>query len=375
VLALLAGLGWWWVRGPAMVHGVAATPPEIDIDTPSMRAQREAAIALATMPDDPWTFAESLATPAPDKSAVKEQCGIEDGPQFAKQVAEGDTPVQTRAPKARFVDAQVRLDARLRSSADPLERAVADLIDVAGMRDVAGRDEAVVQQAVTTSDARLYAIGYGLCHSMRAVPPSCLAMSARRWTQVDAGNGTPWLHLLTQARANNDDAGMREAMEHLAASTRFDLYYTAIPGVIARNVPEDTTELAAASDLVAKGEREAANSAFPSYSALLDLCRDHAGGDEERERRCLAIGDTMAARSDTVLNMAMSGALLFRTTGDASRREAFRAERTVLTANWSPATGFSPCQDMRDSLKLHMRAAQVGEMQALRERAKKFVAP
>ncbi|MBC7662296.1 MAG: hypothetical protein H7276_00635 [Caulobacter sp.] len=370
----MAGLGWWWVRGPAIQHGAAVSPPEIDIDPPSMRAQRDAALALAVMPDDPWTFAESLAASAPSKAALKEQCGIEDGPQFAKPAAEGDTPVQMRAPTARFIDAQARLDAALRASSDPLDRAVADLIDVGRMRDIAGRDEAVVQQAATTSDARLYAIGYGLCHSLRDAPPSCSSISARRWTQVDAGNGTPWIHLLAQAQASGDDAGMREAMENLAASSRFDLYYTAIPGAIARHVTDDTPELAAASDLVSKGEGEAADSAFPSYSALMDLCRNHAGGDEARERQCRTTSDTMAAHSDTLLSVAMSGALLLRTTGDSSRRDAFRAEQTVLK-NWSPATGFSPCQDMRDSLKMHVRGAQVGEVEAMRERARKFVTP
>jgi len=64
-VALLALAGWWVVRAPAVERAALAPPPDIDLDPPGMRARREAALALATMPDDPWTFAESLAVPAP----------------------------------------------------------------------------------------------------------------------------------------------------------------------------------------------------------------------------------------------------------------------------------------------------------------------
>ena len=52
VALCLAG-GWWLVRAPAIDRPVAAVPPPPDIETPAGRARIDAAIALATMADDP----------------------------------------------------------------------------------------------------------------------------------------------------------------------------------------------------------------------------------------------------------------------------------------------------------------------------------
>lgn len=374
-LAGIAGAGWWVVRAPAIPHVAAAPPPDIDLDSPAMRARREAAIALATMPDDPWTFAESLSASAPDKPAEKEQCGIEDGPQFSTPVAEGEMRVQTRAQTANHLSAEARIDAALRASADPFDRAVADLVNAGGMRSDAGRDEAVVQQAVATSDPRLYALGYGLCHSMHATAPSCGRISAARWAQVDAGNGTPWLNLLAQAQAAGDSAGVRDAMAHLASSSRFDAYLSAAAGAVAARSPREGADLDAANELMFTALGQAMSVSSTPYSPLVQLCKDHAGGDEAFAQQCRTVSDTMFEHSDNFLSLSVSGALLFQLTGDPSRRDFIRAERAVLATHWSPATGFSPCQDMRDAIGLQLRSAQIGEVEAMRERARKFVTP
>ena len=374
-VALLAGAGWWLVRAPAIAH-VAATPlPEIDLDPPGVRAQREAALAIATMPEDPWTFAESLAASAPDKVADREQCGVEEGPQFSNPPEDGEIPVQTRASTARYLGAQARLDAGLRTSADPFDRAVADFVNIGDLRSTAGRDEAVVQQAAASEDPRLYALGYGLCHSMRAAPPSCARVSAVRWAQVDVGNGIPWLHLLSQAQAAGDATAVRDAMAHLAAADRFDLYINAAAGAVAEHVVKEDPDLGADGDLVSKAFGEQLGLSFPSFQPLIQICRDHAGGDEGLEKQCRATSDSMFAHSDNLMSESISGALLFQLTGDASRRDLVRAEHAVFQAHWSPATGFSPCQEIRESIRFHVRSAQIGEVEALRERARKFVTP
>ena len=129
-VALLALAGWWVVRAPAIEHVAVAPPRDVDIDPPAMRARREAVLALALMPDDPWTFAESLAASAPARGAEREDCGIADGPQYRKPTSAQDAPVQTAGASPRHVNAQARIDAALRLSADPMDRAVADLINV-----------------------------------------------------------------------------------------------------------------------------------------------------------------------------------------------------------------------------------------------------
>ncbi len=374
-VALLLAVGWWVLRAPAIERQSVAPPPDIDIDPPAMRARREAALALAMMPDDPWSFAESLAASAPAKGAEKEDCGIAEGPQYSKQTSPDDAPVQTAGASPRHLNAQARIDAALRSSADPLDRAVADLINVGGMRSGAGRDEAVVQQAAVTIDPRLYAVGFGLCHAALAPAPSCGSISLDRWLELDSGNGIPWLWALARAQEHGDDPAVRAAMSHLASATRFDVRYASVVGAIARRVPQDDPDLAAVDELAVKAAGDAAAMPFPSFQPLFMTCRRQAGGDVALAQQCRTISDVMFDHSDTLVVQGMSGTLLWQTTGDGSRRDVIVAERAVAEARWSPATGFSECHEMRDSLKLLLRRAEVGDVEAMREQARKFVTP
>jgi hypothetical protein len=371
---LLVAAGWWVFRAPLLEKPVAKAP-DVDLDPPALRARREAAIALALMPDDPWTLAEALAPSAPAQAPAKEDCGLEDAAQFSKPDGSGDPQVQVAGPSLRFVTAEARIDAALRTSADPLDRAVADLVNVDGMRTEAGSDEAVVQQAAVTTDPRLYALGYGLCHGGRAPAPSCSAMTLERWTQVDPGNGTPWIESLNRAYAQGDAAGVEAALARLAAATRFDAYVPAAAGAIASRVAPDERDLGAAGELAIRAIGIAAALPAPTFQPLIQLCRDQAGGDERRAQSCRTISDVMFEHTDNLLTQSISGVLLQQTTGDASRREFIRAERAVLYAQWSPATGFSECGEMRDLLKRALRTAQVGEVEAMRERARRFVPP
>jgi hypothetical protein len=374
-VALLVAAGWWVLRAPAIERRAVAPPPDIDIDPPAMRARREAALALAMMPDDPWTFAESLAASAPAEVARKEDCGIQDGSRYGKPTSPEEGVVQTTGASQRYLNAQARLDAALRSSADPLDRATADLINVGGMRSDAGRDEAVVQQAAVATDPRLYAVGFGLCHAAVVPAPSCGSISLDRWLELDAGNGVPWLWALGRAQERGDIAAARTAMSHLASATRFDVRYAGVVGAIAIRVPKDDPDLAAFNELAIKTACDAAAMPFPSFQPLLRICRGQAGIDVALAQQCRTISDVMFDHSDSLVVQGMSGALLWQTTGDDTRREVIRAERAMAEARWSPATGFSECREMRDSLKRLLRSAQVGEVEAMREQARKFVTP
>jgi len=206
-VALLVAGGWWLLRAPAIERPAAAVPPPPDIETAAGRGRIDAAIALASLPDDPWTLAESLAASAPDASDAreKEDCGMADGPQFAKTEATDGEPVLTRAASSNWRASQARIDAALRASADPMDRAVADLLNIGDLRAPEAVQEAVAQQAAVSDDARVVALGYGVCQQDSARASSCASLTAARWAQVDAGNGIPWIDLLAQARARGDE--------------------------------------------------------------------------------------------------------------------------------------------------------------------------
>lgn len=378
VAVALCGAGaWWWLRAPAIERVAVAPPPEIDIDPPAMRARREAALALARMPDDPWGWAQALAASAPGQAAEpeREDCGAADGPQFAKADATEGDPVQTRAASSGWLAAQARVDAALRGSADPLDRVTADLLNVGDARTPEGVDDAVTQQAAVSGDPRVFALGHAVCGKAATRAPACRALTAERWAQVDPGNGMPWVELLGAARARGDEAATRDAMAHLAAATSFDTRLYDPPGAVARHLPVDGRDLAAGADLVTRAIGAAAALPLPSFQPLLEACRNQAGGDEARARQCRAISDTMYAHADTMIPFILSGRLLQLTTGDTSRQELIKAERGVAAAHWSPATGLAPCRDLREQMREVDRKSQVGEVGAMREQARRFVPP
>jgi len=379
--ALAAGGAWWLVRAPAVdrpAPGPRVPDASVDIDPPMLHARHQAARKVATMPDDPWTLAESLAASAPRKSAErdKDDCGMADAPQFDKADTEDVDPVQTRGAAPRYLAAQARIDAALRASGDPLDRVTADFLNVGNLRTEAGREEAVVQQALATSDPRVYALAYGLCRSHGSSHiASCASFSAEGWARLDPGNGIPWVDLLGEAQARGDADGVRDALAHLAASRRFDMRFYGPAGTVAAHLPDDPRDLAAGADLVSHAVSQAAALAWPAFKPLLDACRHQGGGDEQRAQQCVAISDAMYAHSDTLIPFAISGALLAQTTGDESRRELIKAERAMFSAHWSPATGLSKCGVARDLLKEIRRKAEIGEVETYREQARRFVTP
>ena len=379
MLALAAAGAWWLVRGPAF--GRPVPPPRVadanvDIDPPRLHARNEAALAIATMPDDPWSFAESLAASAPDAAdeRAKENCGLADAPQFAKSDAPDAEPAMTRGATPRYLAAQARIDAALRASSDPLDRVTADLVNAGDVRTDAGVEQAVVQQAAASSDPRVVSLGHAVCEHAPALA-GCAELTSERWAQVDAGNGMPWIELLGQAQARGDAAGVRDAMAHLAASTRFEMHLYAVPGAIAHHLPEDSRDLAAGSDLAARAMTGVGAMAVPAFRPLIDLCRNEAGGDVVRAQQCRGISDTMYAHSDTQISYSLSGVVQQLTTGDGSRRELIKTERALFQAHWSPATGLSPCGIVRDALHKMARNAEIGEVEAMREESRKFVTP
>ena len=367
--------GWWLLRAPAIEHRAVVTPPEIDIDPPAMRARREAALALAVMPDDPWTFAESLAASAPAAPAPKENCGIDGRPKFAPATDPAQAPVQMAGASSRYAAAQARVDAALRASADPLDRAVADLLNVGAMRSEIGRDEAVAQQAVATTDARLYALAWRLCGAGLPAAPSCQSISLDRWAELDADNGIPWIAMLARARAQGDAAQVRASLARVASATRFDTYWDSAPAAVAALARPDDPDLAAIDDLARQAG--AVRQPFPAIASgpLMAMCHDRAGGDALLAQTCRSISDAMFAHSDNLNSEFLSGLLFEQATGDASRHDVVQAERAFAASHWSPGTGFSECGALRDSLSAIVHAAKVGQVEAMRERARRFVPP
>ncbi len=386
-VVLVAAAGWWLLRAPALERPAAAAPPEPDLDPPAMRARREAALALAAMPDDPWTFAESLAASAPAAASAASRCGVDQRPKMSKAAgegedADGDPAAQPAGPA--YLAERSRVDAVLRASDDAFDNAVADWVDIGGEPASPQRLEALAQRAMTSGDPRVYSLAYRACHASdwrlgTAQAPElegggCAMLSARRWSELDPGNAVPWMYVFSQATAAGDRTAQQEALVRMASSGRFEDRLHDAAGAIVSHASRDDDALAADLDL-SEAAFQKAVAQDESFNLLMAACKDKAAGDANRAQQCAAIGELMFAHGDNLLLQAMGSVLVLRATGDSSRRDQARAEREAMSRTWSPGTGLSDCGMVRDGLKAMRRNAQVGELAAARERVHEGVAP
>ena len=392
VVLVVAGLaGWWTLRAPAVERPAVATPPDPDIETPAGRARLDAVLALAKMPDDPWTFAQSIRAASAARGTQDRQarCGEDEVPVYGEPVPDADglvraLPEMTRPGGVGYTGARRRIDAALRASGDPFDRSVADWLNVDDLRTPAGRVDALVQDAVGSSDARSYALAVEVCTNLGndAMPlsglpawwqsPSCGRLDAAEWARRDPGNAVPWLFALTFADRARDPAGQREALRRMATATRFDTGSGAGSAAVARVKVLSDADLAGQADLATQA---IGVSGLQPYAPLTVRCRDKAGGDSELAALCDDISDLMFDHSDALMTRAIGGSLHKLATGDPSRLDQVHREQQARIGHWSPGTGFSPCGAVRALMHRFVRIGQIGEAAAAKEELSKPVPP
>jgi len=102
------------------------------------------------------------------------------------------------------------------------------------------------------------------------------------------------------------------------------------------------------------------------YMSLADLCRDGADDDANLAQACHAVAARIAARSDTVTARFIAAGIDHNVTGDTALRDRRRAELTRLMLR-APVTAPASCPAARAELRLLLRQAEIGEVDALRE--------
>ena len=268
-----------------------------------------------------------------------------------------------RAPGPTYIRVQAGIDAALRASSDPFDRVAADYLNVGDMRTPAGRIEAVAQQALQSTDPRVYGLAFGLCALDWDAAPSCMKISPERWAELEPDNGIAWLHVLDFAHVQGDDAATREALARMAAARHFDQRLHAVAGLVAARLPADPRSQAPVFDLVERGMKMSSDQEG-SPIALFQICRP--GADATIARECKVISETMFDHADDMRLRAAGAVLHSQVTGDGTKRDRAYAEQDVLGRQDENA---SECQRGRDNVKLLLRVTQVGEFEALRERS------
>ena len=391
---LLAGvlpLGGWLVVGPALAtHGPIATEPPIDLDAPALAALRREAAASSVRAAGPTPSAAAIKA-----SDDKARCGEDQAPVYRTAEPDADGTVQVGGPVAdadgflHFVPDEVkpagvgytgamrRIDAALRSSGDPYDRAVADALNVDDLRSIRERLATLVQQAQASHDARIQALAFSACGSQASLADRmgqgptpgqaiCAALNVRQWAQDDPGNGIPWFYALQQADQSGDGAAQREALQNLASAsrfvTRFGLPAAAVAGV----------RLATDADLAAQASLALQAIAFapwPSYSPLTSRCRDKAGGDPQMAATCDAIANRMMEFTDSLMTRAVGGSIHKLATGDASRLDKIHREISDYGKRVSAQRDEAPCSGERQTLRHLVQVGERGEVALARESA------
>ena len=372
-IALLAAAVWWVVRAPVVPKAVAAAP-ELAIDLPSANAKAgsSASAALAVAP----RHAASSAASASDGTKDVERCGDEQRPEYGF-IPKGPLQiwVQTKPGGLGYAAAQTRIDAALRASADPFDRAVSDMLNVGDSRSPAGALDAVVQDALASSDPRIYSLAMHACLDADArsdpliggpaPPQSCKSLDARQWASIDPGNGVPWTEIYLQAGKAGDAAAEADAIAHLAAATRFDDRPDIAAAAVLRNARANPNDAAAANDLAQRGLWLNHYGGMPALK-----CQSALGHDAALTAQCEAIATTMFEHSDSIQLRSRGASLTFYATGDSSRRDISHAEFERATAHGKELASASQCSQERARMKEILRGAQVGEVEARQESTK-----
>ena len=394
LLACALPLGGWLVAGPALpARAPAAAEPPIDIGTPPGRAQH-GATPSSPRPGGASSQAVAVASSSAASNSTddKARCGEDQLPQYKMPEPDADgmyraempvpdpdgivrrLPGEIKPAGVGYTGAMRRIDAALRSSGDPFDRGMADWLNLSDVYTPAARIDALVQDAVATTDPRVYALAYDACNATSfgevmgaprpAMPPSCSRLTATQWSGLDPGNGVPWLYALARADRTDDQAGQREALRRLNDASRFDIHAHAGSGAVARlQLPTDA-DLAAQLNATTK----AFGFSMPPFQALTTRCRDRAGGDAALAATCSGIAGTLFEHSDSFLSRAIGGSVHKQLTGDATWLDrAHQDVRLVGERLAAAATDPSPCGSSRDALKRFVHLGAVGETALIKE--------
>ncbi len=395
LLACALPLGGWFVMAPA--------PPEQTVDNEATanraRLVSAPAPALARTPDKPLPASGQPAASDADGAGDKARCGEDEVAvnKAAQPDPEDDMirmelptpdpdgivrrlPGEVKPAGVGYGGAMRRIDAALRDSGDPFDRAVADWLDLDQITPPATRADALVTEALAVDDARVYGLAYANCHpwlspQAKGAPspaPSlgCARLSATRWAQLDPGNAVPWLWALQDADQRGDEAAQREALRNVAASSRMEVHNQAGAAAVARLRLADA-DLAAQADATMQALAVSPPPALP----LTTHCRDRAAGDPDVASTCSRIAGLLYEHSDSRLWHAIGGSLHKRVTGDASWLDRAHREQHAMGPAPSGASSSTPCGAQRDFLERIVRMDAVGELKLAQEARRAASAP
>jgi len=351
------------------VAAIEARPPHAQ-PSPARRASTASTTAPALghgAPSPSRRHARRAAPPVVIAAADEALC------RRAAAAGEGGSEGIASSPAndAAIVAAKRRIDAAMRASGEPLTQAVAAWLD-AGNEAPAFRErqEHLARLAQASGDARVYALAWRECLKGVEDEPvaACQALSARQWAQVDAGNAMPWVYVLGEAVARGDALARDEALYQIASSPRIEDRPFVVAHAILDHAEDGGAGLVAANELLTQAVGMAAAQRLP-LDALRIVCRGVSREDANVAQMCAGAADLLMNRSDTLSMRAIGAAIDGALTGDGARRDRLREETARIGVAAPSLNASQGCASLRDAQAYLRRAGELGEVDALRERA------
>ena len=348
-----------WLTAPGAADLSPDTTAGTDATIPRPMAEASAAEGLLTR--------EVPVVERPHGEDEVEVCGLG----WVQAQADGsvDPKVLELAPRA--AEARARIRATLAADKNELSRAVALWLSMINAgADAAQIRDALAQAVVSSTDPQAYALAFNVCRSSKPGDGACQMLSAGQWARLDPGNATPWLTLLSEAKARKDRAAEDEALYRIGTAQRSDIGFFAAPGLAANAAAGDDVSVLAAWSVAVEMIGYAAAWSLPGYQHVLASCKAGALNDTQRRQTCAAIADVLTDRSDSFIDRMMGVAIGKQLGRPAERREwqsdEYAAYVESLGVSNTGRQGLA-CADLRRGLDHFRRNAALGEIGALRE--------
>lgn len=308
-----------------------------------------------------------LVTEPPHGEDEVQVCGLG----WIKAQADGSADPNVLERASRLTGARARIVATLRADESELSRAAAlwlSMIDAGADNTQVGH--ALATAVVSTTDPRAYALAFNVCRRNQGNEGACQMLSASQWARLDPGNATPWLTLLSEAKARKDRAAEDEALHHIGTSQRSDPGFFSVPALAANTAADDDVSVLAAWSVAVEMVGYASAWSQPSYQQVVVACKGAALNDTNRRQTCSAIADVLTDRSNTFIERMMGVAIGKQLGRPPERREWQSDEYFAYVESWGASgTGRASmaCADLRRGLDDFRRKASFGEIGAMRE--------
>jgi hypothetical protein len=361
---------WRWAIGGACGAVLLLGLVFVGLTRTDVGAASAAPPPVAGVAADPATVVADGPARATPVAAGGERHGVDEvqvcGGAWVRAQPDGSIDRAEFERAAQLPQWRERILATLQSSAGELARASFVLLATPD----ADRADALARQALSSTDARVYALAFKVCGgSSGRGEGACRMLSAEQWARLDPDNAAPWQFIFAAAAARGDRAAQDDALFRMASARRSALGYFDVAGAVLEATPDDEASTLAAWAMVTEAIGVESAVALSGMQPLVQACKGSALRDANRAQICASLAEAMTERSDTLLER-MIGAAIGRQIGwPAERTDRVRGEYSAYSAQTAPLPGDGNefgCARIRRDLDTVRRHATLGEVGAMR---------